>query len=80
MELHMDELPDNLTQEDNRAIILELIEKRRRRILEQLQHEHPEVLEHLEMSRRKLELRLEKQNPEAARRLYEWEEKIHLSR
>ena len=80
MELHMDELPDNLTQEDNRAIILELIEKRRRRILEQLQHEHPEVLEHLEMSRRKLELRLEKQNPEAARRLHEWEEKIHLSR
>ena len=80
MELHMDELPDNLTQEDNRAIILELIEKRRRIILEQLQHEHPEVLEHLEMSRRKLELRLEKQNPEAARRLHEWEEKIHLSR
>ena len=76
MELHMDELSKNLSTQDNRAVILELIEKRRRRIMEQVQKEHPEVLERLEASRVRLEHRLEKQNPEAAKRLHEWEEKI----
>ena len=76
MELHMDELSKNLSAQDNRAVILELIEKRRRRIMEQVQKEHPEVLERLEASRVRLEHRLEKQNPEAAKRLHEWEEKI----
>lgn len=77
MELHMDELAENISEEDNRAMILELIEKRRRRILEQVQREHPEVLEQLEASRIRLERRLEKQNPQAARKLHEWEERIH---
>ena len=45
MELHMDELPDNMTEEDNRTVVLELIEKRRRRIMEQLRRENPDVLE-----------------------------------
>lgn len=76
MELHMDELPESLTEQDNRTVILELIEKRRRRILEQLRRENPEVLERLKASRVKLEERLEKQNPEAAKRLHEWEEKL----
>lgn len=76
MELHMDELPENLTERDNRTVILELIEKRRRRIMEQLQQDHPEVLERLKASRIKLEQRLEKQNPEAVKRLHEWEEKM----
>lgn len=77
MELHMDELAKNISEEDNRAMILELIEKRRRRILEQIQREHPEVLEQLEASRVRLERRLEKQNPQAAKKLHEWEERIH---
>ena len=76
MELHMDELPENLTEQDNRAVILGLLEKRRRRIMEQLQRENPEILEKLRASRIRLEERLEKQNPEAVKRLHEWEEKM----
>lgn len=76
MELHMDELPENLAKHQNRTVILELLEKRRRRIREQLQKENPEVLEKLEAYREKLERRLEKQNPEAAQRLHEWEESL----
>ena len=76
MELHMDELPENLTGQDSRMVILELIERRRRRIMEQIKQENPEVLERLKASRIKLEQRLEKQNPEAAKRLHEWEEKM----
>lgn len=77
MELHMDELAKNISEENNRVMILELIEKRRRRILEQIQREHPEVLEQLEASRIRLERRLEKQNPQAAKKLHEWEDRIH---
>lgn len=77
MELHMDELPENMTAQGNRTVILELIEKRRRRIMEQLRSQNPEILEKLKASRIRLEERLEKQNPEAAKRLHEWEEKLH---
>lgn len=77
MELHMDELPENLTKEHNRTVILELLEKRRRRIMEQVQRENPEVAERLRASRQRLERRLEKQNPEGARRLHKWEEMLH---
>lgn len=76
MELHMDELPENLTGQDNRTVILGLLEKRRHRIMEQLQQEHPEILERLKASRIKLEQRLERQNPEAVKRLHEWEERL----
>lgn len=71
MELHMDELPEELFEK--RRIVLGLIEKRRQRLWEKLLKEQPEVLEQLERSRRKLEQRLEKQNPEAISKWHEWE-------
>lgn len=74
MELHLDELPENLR--GDRKVILQLIEKRRRKIEQQLLIHHPEIVEHLKKSRERLEKRLEKQNPEAARKLYKWEEEI----
>lgn len=74
MELHLDELPENLR--GDRKVILQLIEKRRRKIEQQLLVYHPEIVEHLKKSRERLEKRLEKQNPEAARKLHKWEEKI----
>ena len=74
MEMHLDELPENLR--GDRKVILQLIEKRRRRIEQQLLLHHPEIVEHLKKNREKLERRLEKQNPEAARKLHEWEAQI----
>lgn len=74
MELHLDELPENLR--GDRKVILQLIEKRRRKIEQQLLVYHPEIVEHLKKSRERLEKRLEKQNPEAARKLHKWEEEI----
>ena len=74
MELHLDELPENLR--GDRKVILQLIEKRRRKIAQQLLVYHPEIVEHLKKSRERLEKRLEKQNPEAARKLHKWEEEI----
>ena len=70
MELHLDELPENLR--GDRKVILQLIEKRRRKIEQQLLIHHPDIVEHLKKSRE----RLEKQNPEAARKLHKWEEEI----
>ena len=67
MEMHLDELPENLR--GDRKVILQLIEKRRRKIEQQLLLHHPEIVEHLKKSR-------EKQNPEAARKLHEWEVQI----
>lgn len=74
MELHLDELPENLR--GDHKVILQLIEKRRRKIEQQLLIHHPEIVEHLKKSRERLEKRLEKQNPEAARKLHKWEEEI----
>lgn len=74
MELHLDELPENLR--GDRKVILQLIEKRRRKIEQQLLVYHPEIVEYLKKSRERLEKRLEKQNPEAARKLHKWEEEI----
>lgn len=74
MELHLDELPENLR--GDRKVILQLIEKRRRKIEQQLLVYHPEIVEHLKKSRERLEKRLEKQNPEAARKLHKWEKEI----
>ena len=75
MELHLDELPENLR--GDKKVILQLIEKRRRKIEQQLLIHHPEIVEHLKKSRERLEKRLEKQNPEAAKRLREWEKSNH---
>lgn len=74
MELHLDELPENL--KGDKKVILQLIEKRRRKIEQQLLLHHPEILEHLKKNRERLEKRLEKQNPEAARKLHEWERQL----
>ena len=71
MEMHLDELPENLR--GDKKVILQLIEKRRRKIEQQLLMHHPEILDHLKKNRERLERRLEKQNPEAARKLHEWE-------
>lgn len=73
MELHLDELPENL--HGDKKVILQLIEKRRRKIEQQLLIHHPEIVEHLKKNRERLEKRLEKQNPEAAKKLREWEKK-----
>lgn len=77
IEMRMDELPENLVAD--RKIILHLIEKRRRRIEANIAATHPEVLIQLRKSRERLEKRLEEQYPEAAKRLHEWESKIHLN-
>lgn len=75
MELHLDELPENL--HGDKKVILQLIEKRRRKIEQQLLIHHPEIVEHLKKNRERLEKRLEKQNPEAAKKLREWEKSNH---
>ena len=74
MEMHLDELPENLR--GDKKVILQLIEKRRRKIEQQLLMHHPEILDHLKKNRKRLERRLEKQNPEAARKLHEWERQM----
>lgn len=74
IEMHIDELPVNMTVD--RKIILHLLEKRRRKIEDKIAETHPDVLIQLKKSRERLEKRLEKQNPEAARRLHEWEKQI----
>lgn len=79
LEMHLDELPEGMSDMEHRRIVLQLIEKRRHRIVEQIEREHPEVLEALKNSRKKLEMRLKKQNPEAARRLHDLEERLKQS-
>ena len=74
MEMHLDELPENLRGDSK--VILQLIEKRRRKIEQQLLLHHPEIAEHLKKGRERLERRLEKQNPEAAKKLHEWEKQM----
>lgn len=78
IELHLDELPENLS--DNKSIVLSLLEKRRQRIREELEQNHPELLSMLKQRREKLERRLMKQNPEAAMRLREWEKALSEGR
>lgn len=77
IELHLDELPKDLSE--NRKIVLFLLEKRRRRIREDLEKGSPELLAMLKQRREKLERRLMKQNPEAAMRLREWEQALNKS-
>ena len=47
MEMHLDELPESLRR-DKKAI-LQLIEKRRRKIEQQLLMHHPEILHHMKV-------------------------------
>lgn len=75
IELHVDELPPELTT--NYHVIIQLIEKRRQELKEHILTQHPEVHEILEKHRDKLEKRLQRQNPEA---MEKWEhfKKHHL--
>ncbi len=73
VELHMDELPEDMLTGKNSVVIWKLLEEWRERIRERLKREDPEELERLVAYRQKLEQRLEEQNPEAARRLHERE-------
>lgn len=59
IELHVDEMPKNLA--DNQHLIYQLIEKRRRILKDKILREHPEIFEKLEKHRKKLEERLERQ-------------------
>lgn len=59
IELHVDEMPKSLT--DNKHLIYQLIEKRRRILKDKILREHPEIFEKLEKYRKKLEERLEHQ-------------------
>lgn len=74
IELHLDELPKELSE--NRKIVLFLLEKRRQSIREELEKGNPELLAMLKQRREKLERRLMKQNPEAAMRLKAWEQEL----
>lgn len=72
MELHMDELPGEL--KENSALVLKLIERRRRILRERILREHPNMEMHLKEKQEILEHRLEKQNPEGIRKLHRLED------
>ena len=60
MEMHLDELPENLR--GDKKVILQLIEKRRRKIEQQLLMHHPEILDHLKKNRERLERRRQRES------------------
>ena len=70
----MDELPKDV--KENKKLVIELIERRRRHLREKLLEEHPDVLAHIEARRERLEKRLEKQNPEGIRKWRHWKDEI----
>ena len=72
MELHLDDLPSDV--KENKKLVIELIERRRRKLRDRLLKEHPEIVEHIEERRERLERRLEKQNPDAVKRLKHWKD------
>ena len=72
MELHLDDLPSDV--KENKKLVIELIERRRRKLRDRLLKEHPEIVEHVEERRERLERRLEKQNPDAVKRLKHWKD------
>lgn len=78
LELHLDELPRELTAD--KKVVLRLIEKRRRTIYERMSKENPEMFQKLKKSREKLEKRLRKQNPEAAEKIAAWERELHKTK
>lgn len=71
MELHIDDLPDEL--KENSALAVRLIERRRRVLRDRILREYPNIREHLQEKREVLEQRLQKQNPEGIRKLHELE-------
>ena len=70
MELHLDDLPKDV--KENKKLVIELIERRRKKLRDRLLKEHPEIVEHIEERRERLERRLEKQNPDAVKRWKHW--------
>ena len=70
MELHLDDLPKDV--KENKKLVVELIERRRKKLRDRLLKEHPEIVEHIEERRERLERRLEKQNPDAVKRWKHW--------
>lgn len=73
MELHMNELPEEV--KEKASLVLNLIERRRRTLRENLLREHPEIKKHLEEKFSHMEQRLEGQNPEGFRMLHELEKR-----
>ena len=71
LELHIDDLPDEL--KENSTLVIRLIERRRRVLRDRILREHPNIREHLNEKRDILEQRLKKQNPEGVRKLHELE-------
>lgn len=72
LELHIDDLPQEL-KEDSRLVI-RLIERRRRILRDRILKEHPNIREHLKEKQDIMEHRLEKQNPEGLRKLHRLED------
>ena len=71
MELHIDDLPDEL--KENSALVVRLIERRRRVLRDRISREHPNIREHLNEKREILEQRLQKQNPDGVQKLHKLE-------
>lgn len=71
LELHIDDFPQEL--KENSALVVRLIERRRRVLRDRILREHPNIREHLKEKRDILEHRLQKQNPEGVRKLHKLE-------
>lgn len=71
LELHIDDLPREL--KENSALVVRLIERRRKVLRDRILREHPNIREHLKEKRNLLEHRLQKQNPEGIRKLHNLE-------
>lgn len=71
LELHIDDLPKEL--KENSALVVRLIERRRRVLRDRILREYPNIREHLNEKRDILDHRLEKQNPEGFRKLHRFE-------
>ena len=71
LELHIDDLPDEL--KENSALVVRLIERRRKVLRDRILREHPNIREHLNERREILEQRLQKQNPDGVQKLHKLE-------
>ena len=71
LELHIDDLPDEL--KENSALVVRLIERRRKVLRDRILREHPNIREHLNEKREILEQRLQKQNPDGVQKLHNLE-------
>lgn len=72
LELHIDELPQELREDS--TLVVRLIERRRRILIDRILREHPNIREHLKEKQDIMEHRLERQNPDGIRKLHRLEE------